>query len=197
MWVPRSTCPEPSDAALVRQTLAGRRTAFDLLVERYQRRAVSIACRLLGDLHDALEVCQEAFVRAYLNLDTLESAERFGSWLLRIVTNLALNFRRDRAATGPRLGLEDCLLTGREPAPADRDRSRGPGSELAAAELRGIVQQAIAALPEQQRTALVLFALEQLPQKQVAEIMACSVEAVKWHVFQARRKLREQLADYL
>ena len=72
-----------------------------------------------------------------------------------------------------------------------------PGADLDATELGQVAQRAIAELPEQQRTALVLFSLEQLPQKEVAAIMGCSVEAVKWHVFQARKTLRTELADYL
>ncbi len=197
----RSTRAKLSDADLVRDVCSGIRDAFDELVERYQRRAVSVAYRLLGNLHDALEVCQDAFVRAYRNLDSLEDQRRFGSWLLRIVTNLSLNFRRDRAVGGRRVSLDECII--------DDDTSRGmqlpessaagnqPGAELAAAELREVVQAAIAKLPQQQQTALVLFSIEQLPQKEVASIMECSVEAVKWHVFQARKKLRGELADYL
>jgi RNA polymerase sigma-70 factor (ECF subfamily) len=117
------------------------------------------------------------------------------------VTNLSLNFRRDRAAGGPRISLEDCILDdrgGRDERVADAPHSDGrPGAELAASELHALARTAIAELPQQQRTALVLFSFEQLPQKEVAAIMDCSVEAVKWHVFQARKKLREQLADYL
>ena len=176
----------PDDAALVRQTLAGRRTAFDELVERYQRRATSVAYRLLGNLHDALEVCQEAFIRAYRGLQTLEDQQKFGPWLLRIVTNLSLNFRRSR---GPRLSFEDCLLgpdASREEQISDAPHSEDrPGAKLMAAEL------------QEQRTALVLFSIEQMPQKDVAEVMKCSVEAVKWHVFQARKKMKEQLTEFL
>jgi RNA polymerase sigma-70 factor (ECF subfamily) len=197
----RSAGAKLSDAELVRAASAGRQTAFDVLIERYQRRAVSVAYRLLGNLHDALEVCQESFIRAYRNLDSLEDGRRFGSWLLRIVTNLSLNFRRDRAVERQRVSLEDCILDEhhtRSERVADAPHSdERPGAELAAEELRSAVQAAIADLPEQQQTALVLFSFEQLPQKEVASIMECSVEAVKWHVFQARKKLREQLAEYL
>ncbi len=196
-----ATGGRPDDAELVRQVRAGRSEAFDELVERYQRRAVSVAYRLVGNLHDALEVSQDAFVRAFKGIETLENGDRFGSWLLRIVTNLSLNFRRDRAVRGPRISLDDCLRDdGTAPAARLADPSHSdqrPGAELAADELHEVVQAALAELPESQRTALVLFSMEQLPQKQVAEIMGCSVEAVKWHVFQARRKLRERLADYV
>ncbi len=199
--VRRSAGAKLSEAELVRAVRTGQRAAFDELVERYQRRAVSVAYRLLGNLHDALEVCQEAFIRAYRNLDSLEDERRFGSWLLRIVTNLSLNFRRDRAAGGRRVSLDDCLLDeqpsrGEQLADAPHSDSR-PGAELAASELHDVARAAIAELPEQQRTALVLFSIEQLPQKEVAAIMECSVEAVKWHVFQARKKLKGELAEYL
>jgi RNA polymerase sigma-70 factor, ECF subfamily len=196
--------PEPSprvesdDAELVRETLAGRKSAFDTLIERYQRRATSVSYRLLGNTHDALEVCQEAFIRAFKNLETLEDHNRFGPWLLRIVTNLSLNFRRSR---GPRLSFQDCLLGSDESGEeriADADYSEDrPGAKLAATELQAKIQTALATLPPQQRTALVLFSIEQMPQKEVAEILNCSIEAVKWHVFQARRKLKEQLAEYM
>lgn len=187
------------DAEWVRQTLAGRGGAFDRLVERHQRRAVSVALRLVGNLHDALEVVQDAFIRAYRGLAALEEPQRFGSWFLRIVTNLALNYRRDRAVGGPRFSLEDCLLDG-DRAERATQPTRGaarPDDGMAAEELAAIVEREVAALPDAQRTALVLFSIEQLPQKEVAGIMDCSVEAVKWHVFQARKKLKERLAEYL
>jgi len=194
----RSTITAPDDAALVRRTLGGQRPAFDELIERYQQRATSVAYRLLGNIHDALEVCQESFVRAYRKLDTLEDPHRFGPWLLRIVTNLSLNSRRSR---GPRLSLEGCLVGedgSREERVSDKPHSADrPGAQLAASELQERIHVAMAELPPQQRTALVLFSIEQLPQREVAQIMACSVEAVKWHVFQARKKMKVHLAEFL
>ena len=197
METERSTGTTPADADLVRATLAGQREVFGQLIERYQRRATSVAYRLLGDLHDALEVCQESFVRAFRKLDSLEDPDRFGPWLLRIVTNMSLNFRRSR---GPRLSFTDCLTgldESREERVADSPQSEErPGSRLAGEELRERIQAGLAQLTPQQRAALVLFSIEQIPQKDVARIMNCSVEAVKWHVFQGRKKMKELLADY-
>lgn len=191
---------EASDADLVRLTLAGQTAAFDRLIERHQRQATSVAYRLLGNIHDAVEACQEAFLRAYCNLAALENAERFRPWLLRIVSNQSLNFRRSRGSGPPRLSLEDCLLDDEQNSGevlADRGAEGDPGRNLVGSELSAVTAAAIARLPEQQRAALVLFSIEKLPQKEVAEILACSVEAVKWHVFQARKKLRAELAEYL
>jgi RNA polymerase sigma-70 factor (ECF subfamily) len=187
-----------TDAELVGRVLAGTTAAFDELINRYQRKAVSVAYRLLGNAHDALDVCQEAFLRGYRSLETLEDADRFGPWLMRIVSNLSLNFRRSRKKTSP-IPTDDCLLGNAEDgAGSDWMVSASmPPDEVLAAELSKAIAAAVNELPEKQRLALVLFAIEGMPQKDVAEILDCSVEAVKWHVFQARKTLKEKLAAYL
>ncbi len=195
----KPTGPQSPDADLVLAVLAGRQEAFDVLVGRYQKRATSVSYRLVGSVHDALEVTQDAFLKAYRRLDTLTDPDRFGPWLLRIVTNLSLNYRRNRSHRAVRISLDDCVQRDSDaaidpPAPAHSDVD--PTGRAQARELGAALETEIAALSEQQRTALVLFSVEQLPQREVAEIMGCSVEAVKWHVFQARKKLRERLGDY-
>lgn len=187
-----------SDADLVRQTRDGRNAAFDLLVDRYNRRAYSAAYRLLGDAQDALDVTQDAFVRAYRRLDSLKDVERFPSWLMRIVTNHALNFRRSRG-TGQRMASLDGVGADGASLREELPSASGdcPVVRVSAAELAVQAKAAVAALPRPQRLALVLSSIEGMPQREVAEIMKCSVEAVKWHVFQARKRLRLALADYL
>jgi RNA polymerase sigma-70 factor (ECF subfamily) len=191
-----------SDAECVRQARAGDLGGFDELIRRYQQRATSVAYRLLGNVHDASEVCQEAFIRAFQNLDTLSDPDRFRPWLLRIVTNLSLNFRRARGnAATARTRLEDAMnarLANDQGTSRRNGRAgRRPESELMAIELGEIVRTALDELTEQQRLALVLFSIEELPQREVAAIMECSVEAVKWHVFRARQRLRELLHNHL
>src|ERR1700720_2087129 len=83
--------PEPPDAILVGKALAGDRGAFDELIRRYQRQAVAVSYRLLGNTHDALEVSQDAFLKAFSSLATLQKPDAFGGWLMRIVSNLSLN----------------------------------------------------------------------------------------------------------
>ncbi len=192
----------PDDAGLVSSVLGGECAAYDSLVRRYQRRALAVAYRLLGDVHDAADVAQDAFLRAFRNLRTLEKRERFGPWLMRIVTNLSLNYRRSRGANyARRAGDVDELAGGADDLrTASGDAKTGPASPPSSAlsgELRTAVDQAIAELPEKQRLALVLFSIEGLPQKDVAEILQCSLELVKWNVFQARKALKERLAEYM
>ena len=192
----------PSDGDLVEQTLAGERTAFDALIRRYQRQAVAVSYRLLGNTHDALEVSQDAFLKAYTSLASLQKAEAFGGWLMRIVSNLSLNYRRSRK-TRSQLPLDD-LLGPSEPTAGDvggtsdwQAQDADPVHMLASNEMGRRLQTALQELPEKQRLAIVMFTIEQMPQKQVAETLGCSVEAVKWHVFQGRKKLRELLKDHL
>jgi RNA polymerase sigma-70 factor (ECF subfamily) len=191
----------PSDGEFVVKAAAGDRPAFDELVRRYQRQAVAVSYRLLGNSHDALEVTQDAFLKAYKSLSTLQKPEAFGGWLLRIVSNLSLNYRRSRK-TRNQLPLDDLLgkaesgkteSTGSEWMARDGD----PVHDLQGRELGQKLQEALKQLPEKQRLAILMFTVDELPQKEVAEALNCSVEAIKWHVFQGRKKLRELLKDQL
>jgi len=185
------------DAEDVGRVQAGDTTAFDALIDRYQRRAVSVSYRLLGNINDAMDVCQDAFVKAFKSLDSLQDATRFGGWLMRIVTNLSLNYRRDRRQHLS-LSTDDPDDDREGWATMQSDRSSPePVESLLASETEGAVSRAIEALPEQQRVALILSAIEKMPQKEIAEILGCSVEMVKWNVFQARKTLKKQLAKHL
>jgi len=194
----------PTDGALVEQVIGGKRTAFDELVRRYQRQAVAVSYRLLGNSHDALEVTQDAFLKAFTSLSTLQKPEAFGGWLMRIVSNLSLNYRRSRK-TRSQLPLDDLLgptesAQQAEAAGGSSDwmsQSGDPVHLLASEEMGRKLQAALAQLPEKQRMAIVMFTIEEMPQKQVAEALKCSVEAVKWHVFQGRKKLKEILKEHI
>lgn len=187
---------QQSDADAVARTLAGDTTAYDRLIERYQRRAVAVSYRLLGNVADAQDVCQEAFLRAFRSLDSLQESGRFGAWLMRIVSNLSLNFRRSRRPMVT-LALDENGPGLHESQIAAKENHDGGAERIAGQETTAAVTAAVESLPPQQRLALVLFAIEGLPQKEVAEIMECSVEMVKWNVFQARKTLKDKLADFL
>jgi RNA polymerase sigma-70 factor (ECF subfamily) len=190
--------PAPGDAELVRAARRGDLGAFEVLVARYQRPATATAYRLLSNREDAMDVVQDAFLKAYHKLTSLSEPGRFGPWLLRIVSNLSLNFRRARA-----LRRMDSLDVVGEDDDAQGRRSRpdvradDPVAMASAKEMSGLLAKAIDELPNMQRQALVLFSIEKMPQKDVADLLGCSVEAVKWHVFAARKKLKERFKDYL
>jgi RNA polymerase sigma-70 factor, ECF subfamily len=191
----------PSDGFLVERTLAGDRSQFDALIRRYQRQAVAVSYRLLGNTNDSLEVTQDAFLKAYSSLATLQNGDAFGGWLMRIVSNLSLNYRRSRKIRS-QLPLDD-LLGSTDAGQTDAGgsewmaKSGDPVRSLEGKELGVKLKQALEQLPEKQRLAIVMFTIEEMPQKQVAETLGCSVEAVKWHVFQGRKKLKEILKGYI
>jgi len=193
----------PSDEQLVTKVMAGDRRSFDELIKRYQRQAVAVSYRLLGNSQDALEVTQDAFLKAYSSIKTLQKPGAFGGWLMRIVSNLSLNYRRSRKLR-QQLPLDDCLgptesgaTDGGAGASEWMARDDDPLHGMESRELGVKLKEALAQLPEKQRLAIIMFTIEQMPQKQVAESLECSVEAVKWHVFQGRKKLKEILKDYL
>src|SRR4051812_10771773 len=191
----------PTDGELVTRASAGDRRCFDELIVRYQRQAVAVSYRLLGNSQDALEVTQDAFLKAFNSLGTIQKPEAFGGWLMRIVSNLSLNFRRGRK-NKQQLPLDDLLGTS-EPSTANVSgsdsmaQSGDPLKRLESEEMGRKLQEALNQLPEKQRLAIVMFTIEQMPQKQVAETLECSVEAVKWHVFQGRKKLKEMLKELM
>ena len=189
-----------AEVDLVRLAREGDAEAFGQLVRRYQRRAVSVAYRLLGNIADAGDVSQDAFVRAYQNLGQLDDPSRFGGWLMRVVSNLSLNFRRSRASRAAG-SLDDALAVSapmRRPATGLRMTSpEGEDGGALSDEMHRAVSEALERLPDKQRLALILFSVEGLPQKEVAEILECSVELVKWNVFQARKKLKGLLEPHL
>ena len=175
------------DERLVRAGIDGDRNAFDELVRRNNRRAMQLAVRILANADDAAEAVQDAFIKTFLSIHRLRDPKRFDVWLLKIVSNVSVSrlrsIRRRR-----QIRLADCDKNSKENTPPET----AAGEELAKA-----MQQAMAKLSEKQAKAISLFGLQDLSQNEVAEIMGCSVEAVRWNVFEARRKLKELLKDYL
>jgi RNA polymerase sigma-70 factor, ECF subfamily len=188
--------PSPTDGELVRRAQQGNQRAFDELIVRYQRQAVAVSYRLLGNVHDALEVTQNAFLKGFTSLGSLQNPDSFAGWLMRIVSNLSLNFRRGRA-TRSTMPLDELVEGPQSDGGWRISDSSDPVHELESREMGEKLREAMGQLPEKQRLALIMFTMEQMPQKQVADALECSVEAVKWHVFQGRKKLRELMKDYL
>src|SRR5436190_12728487 len=114
----------PSDGQLVGRVLTGERACYDELVRRYQRQAIAVSYRLLGNSQDAMEVTQDAFLKGFTSLSSLQKPEAFGGWLMRIVSNLSLNFRRSRKIR-QQLPLDDAL----GPTHSDSQEAAGGGSE--------------------------------------------------------------------
>jgi len=167
----------------------GNRDAFDELVELYQRRAMQVALAILGNVDEAAEAVQAGFVKAYMSIEKLREPGRFEIWLLRIISNTAISQRKAAWRRAESAKVADCRR--------QEKKTFSPAQKVDAEDLREAVQKAMLRLSKKEAKAITLFGLEDLPQKQAAEIMGCSVQAVRWHVFRARQKLKVLLRKYL
>src|SRR5215470_2507448 len=183
---------EDPDLDLARR---GDREAFGRLVRRHQRRVYAAALHILGNHADADDATQEAFVRAYRGLATFDGRADFFTWLYRIAVNTALNALRSGkrgAALQQRSGAEAAHVGGRPEA-----LGQGPRSPLQQAEdvgELGRVLDAVAQLSPALRVTIVLATIEELPHKQIAEILEIPEGTVAWRVNEARRLLKLRLS---
>ncbi len=175
----------PDEALLVARARAGELEAFDALVLHYMERAYAVALRLMRQREDAEDLVQDAFIQALQTLDRFDPARPFGPWFFRILVNRGLNLRRSRKVRATEEMPEDV------PAAADT-----PARLLERAELRDRLCAAIEALPERERMVVELFELEGFDSAQIAEILDMPRGTVRWHLHEARRALREQLAAF-
>lgn len=173
------------DGALVEQCLAGRREAFDLLVERHRRQIYQLCYRFVGHHEEASDLAQDVFVRAYRSLRGFKRRSAFATWLYRIGVNVCLN--RVSAKT-PRFEPLDSI---------DRVDARGEPADagLMRQETTARVREAIARLPPKQRATLILRAYHELPHEEIANVLGGSVGAVKANFFHALANLRKLLND--
>jgi RNA polymerase sigma-70 factor (ECF subfamily) len=182
------TVAVPTDAELVQACLAGRREAFDVIVERHQRQVYQLCYRFAGNHEDANDLAQDVFLRAYRGLRTFKGQSALGTWLYRIGVNVCLN----KAATAGRTASLEPLIAARDARLTSPDESAS--EVLLRGERAGRVRAAIARLPRKQRATLVLRVYHELPHEQIAGILGSSVGAVKANFFHALNNLKKLLS---
>ncbi|VTS07368.1 RNA polymerase sigma factor [Tuwongella immobilis] len=174
-------------------------SAFAELVERFQHRLVSVLTHLLGTSEEAEDLAQEVFLRIYRIRKKYRPKAKFSTWLFTIANNLASNSRRDRYRRQMvQLPPQDSGPLG--PRPEEQllhDRQHQPSQALAAQELAIIVRQAIDALNDRQRTAVILNKFEEMPYAEIGEVMGLTTKAVKSLLSRARCRLKELLEPYI
>lgn len=178
-----------TDTALARRVRTGDPDAFAQLIERYQRRAYAQALGIVRSREDALDLSQEAFVRAFDARHTLDPERPFYAWLYQILRRLCFNFLRD-AKTQARLmqaGGNHWLVAVASAAHSD------PLKEVERAEQRRRVAAAIDGLPPHEREVLVLKEFEDLKYREIADLVGVPVGTVMSRLYSARRRLAEAL----
>jgi RNA polymerase sigma-70 factor, ECF subfamily len=186
---------EQLDEQLVARAQRGDRGAFDVLVRRYQHRIVQLVERLVGEA-DALDVAQEAFIKAYRALGGFRGQSAFYTWLYRVAINTAKNFlvARRRRPAAQDIDVSEAELFGHTGQMSDVDT---PEALALSAEIRDTVSRAIARLPEDLRQAITLRELDGLSYEEIAEVMACPIGTVRSRIFRARAAIDEVLQPLL
>lgn len=187
--------PDASDLSLVQRVQRGERSAYDLLVLKYQHKVVKLVMRYLRDPADAEDVAQEAFIKAYRALPQFRGDSAFYTWLYRIAINTAKNAlaARDRNPVSYELDMQN----GDESSDVV-NRLKDPETPEGLAlteEIRNTVNRAIEALPEDLRTAIVLRELEGLSYEEIAASMDCPVGTVRSRIFRAREAIDRSLRE--
>jgi RNA polymerase sigma-70 factor (ECF subfamily) len=180
-----------TDEELVARATAGDVDSFNQLVSRWERTIYALAYRTLGREEDARDVVQEAFLRAYRGLRGFKGEAKFSSWLYRITLNLCRDWiRRERRApvVQPPEGVDAVDLADSQAAPAESVEDL-----VARREMSRAVSRAMAELPEEQRTAILLKEYHGLTFQEIADQLNCPLSTVKTRLYQGLSVLRRRL----
>lgn len=185
------------DHDLVDAARRGDRDAFRALFERYHRRAYALAFGVLRHQDDALDVVQDAFIKAHKYLDKFEGNSSFYTWLYRIVMNLAIDHLRKHRRVKPVELDESKLEDGGDDALLPRILGANPGRALMDKQIRARIDQALAELSDNHRAVLVMRELEGLSYEEMAQAMECSKGTIMSRLFHARRNMQKRLLDLI
>lgn len=181
-----------TDAQLVRRVQKGDKGAFDLLVLKYQHRIINLVMRYVRDPDQALDITQEAFLKAYRALGRFRGESAFYTWLYRIAVNTAKNYlaAQRRRPMDVELDLQDPEQFELHAKLRETDT---PESVLMGRQLHETVARAIEALPEDLRTAIVLRELDGMSYEEIAQTMDCPVGTVRSRIFRARDAIGKKI----
>ena len=187
---------QASDKKLVERVQKGDKGAFDLLVLKYQHKIVNLVMRYVRDPELALDIAQEAFIKAYRALPRFRGDSAFYTWMYRIAVNTAKNHlaAQRRRPMDVELDLQDPEQYDLHAKLKETDTPEGValGNEL-----KETVERAIAALPEDLRTAIVLRELEGMSYEEIAQTMECPVGTVRSRIFRARDAIGKKVGSLI
>jgi RNA polymerase sigma-70 factor (ECF subfamily) len=186
------------DAALMLRVKQGDTAAFTALVEKYKQPVMNLAWRTLRDETEAEDLAQNVFVQAWKSADRYQATAKFSTWLFTIARNLCFNEIR-RRIRHPAESLDQTRDDSEEQPlhqVVDKRIAAAP-DEMLRSELEAKVDEALTALPENQRTALLLCRQEELSYEEIAEVLGCSLSATKSLIHRARETIKARLKPYL
>jgi len=193
--MPEATDP---DAALMLRIKRGDRGAFTELVAKYRQPLFNFIYRTLRDETETEDVAQNVFLQVYKSRDRYRRTAKFSTWLFTIARNLCLNELRRRSRHPAESLTETPTENEDQPARQYEDKTiRLPTENALHGELAAKVEQALAELPENQRTAILLCRQDEVSYEEIAEILGCSLSATKSLIHRGRETLKDKLKPYL
>jgi RNA polymerase sigma-70 factor (ECF subfamily) len=193
--MPADTDP---DAALMLRVRQGDMDAFAELVDKYKQPVLNVACRMLRDATEAEDLSQNVFVQVYKSADRYKVSAKFSTWLFTIVRNLCLNEIR-RRSRHPADSLEAATAEREGSAPVQFEDRKAviPNDSAIESELAAKIEAALAELPENQRTAILLCRDQDMSYEDIGKIIGASLSATKSLIHRGRETLKQKLKPYL
>ncbi|MFO7829930.1 MAG: RNA polymerase sigma factor [Bacteroidales bacterium] len=183
------------DKILIEKIAARDETAFKLFVEKYHQLVLNVCNNILHDFDDSMDISQEVFIKIYESIDQFRGDSKITTWLYRIAVNKSLNFLRSKKKNKWFTSLD--VLFGDENKRIDPvDDELQPGQDMELDENKKVLHDALKKLPEKQNIAITLSNFEELPYKEIAEIMNISVSEVGVLINRGKNKLQKIIIDY-
>jgi RNA polymerase sigma-70 factor (ECF subfamily) len=181
-----------ADAALVKRVKQGERSAFDLLVAKYQHKILNLIMRYVKDPSEAMDVAQESFIKAYNAMPSFRGDSAFYTWLYRIAINTAKNYLVAARRRPASLEFDITETEAFEPFANLRDGDT-PEHLLLTEEISNTIEKAIADLPDELRTAILLREVDGMTYEEIAQSMECPVGTVRSRIFRAREAIDKRI----
>jgi RNA polymerase sigma-70 factor (ECF subfamily) len=185
LMIPTKESVEPDDRQLVRTIRGGDTEAFEQLVRRKTSKVYSLCYRIIGNPEDAKDISQLVFIKLWENIDKYDPAYAFDTWLYRMVTNVAIDFMRNKqsreSAVNSNLRLVKTATEAEQGVVVQRK------------EIENIFKAVSAILSPKQKTIFVMREMDDLPSSEIAKILGCRESTVRNHLFNARKLMQQQL----
>ncbi|MEE9445501.1 MAG: RNA polymerase sigma factor RpoE [Cocleimonas sp.] len=182
-----------TDLELVKRVQAGDKSAFDVLVIKYQQKVINLVMRYVHDPHIAMDISQESFIKAYRGLKNFRGDSAFYTWLYRISINTAKNHLVSKSRRMPDDDIDAQEAEQYEGGGKLREMST-PENEMMTQEIHSTIKNAIDALPDDLRIAITLRELEGLSYEEISDAMECPIGTVRSRIFRARDSIEKELA---
>ena len=185
LMIPTRESVEPDDRQLVETILGGHTEAFEQLVRRKTSKVYALCYRIIGNPEDAKDISQLVFIKLWENMEKYDSQYAFDTWLYRMVTNVAIDFIRNRQSRENAVNSNLRLV--KTSAEAEQ------GVIFQRKEIEKLFNEIATVLSPKQRTIFIMREMEDLPSSEIAKVLGCRESTVRNHLFNARKLMQQQL----